>query len=221
MAVNNSLTEIKKVEAVCYMAGDENIKLSSDVVKRYFVSSGSDSVTDQEVYMFMKLCEFQHLNPFLKDAYLVKYKGSPAQIITSKSAYEKKAFKNPAYKGFKAGIYVVTASNELEKRDGMLYLQGEQIVGGWCDVYIDGYEKPISSAVSLSEYKQNTHIWNSKPATMIRKVAKVQALREAFPEDLQGLYTSEEIAEADVIEPAESENSNENFEDLMGGTVSD
>ena len=35
--------------------------------------------------------------------------------------------------------------------------------------------------------------WAVKPATMIRKVAKMQALREAFPEDLQGLYAAEEV----------------------------
>ena len=35
--------------------------------------------------------------------------------------------------------------------------------------------------------------WSGKPATMIRKVAKMQALREAFPEDLQGMYAAEEV----------------------------
>ena len=35
--------------------------------------------------------------------------------------------------------------------------------------------------------------WASKPATMIRKVALAQALREAFPEDLNGLYEPEEL----------------------------
>ena len=40
--------------------------------------------------------------------------------------------------------------------------------------------------------------WASKPATMIRKVALVQALREAFPEDLQGMYS---IEESDVPVP--------------------
>ena len=34
--------------------------------------------------------------------------------------------------------------------------------------------------------------WSSKPATMIRKVAQVQALREAFPDTLGGLYTADE-----------------------------
>ena len=35
-------------------------------------------------------------------------------------------------------------------------------------------------------------MWSGKPATMIRKVALSQALREAFPDSYSGLYTAEE-----------------------------
>ena len=37
---------------------------------------------------------------------------------------------------------------------------------------------------------------------MIRKVALVQALREAFPEDFQGMYSAEEM---NVVEPEADE----------------
>ena len=36
-------------------------------------------------------------------------------------------------------------------------------------------------------------MWAGKPGVMIRKVALVASLREAFPEDLQGMYASEEM----------------------------
>mgnify|MGYP001310735683 FL=1 len=36
-------------------------------------------------------------------------------------------------------------------------------------------------------------MWSSKPCTMIRKVAQSQALREAFPNELRGLYEKEEM----------------------------
>ena len=58
---------------------------------------------------------------------------------------------------------------------------------------------PIESSVSFDEYvgrKSNGEInsqWKSKPATMIRKVALVQALREAFPDDFSGMYAGEEM----------------------------
>ena len=50
--------------------------------------------------------------------------------------------------------------------------------------------------------------WSKKPATMIRKVAAVQALREAFPQSFAGMYVAEEMGAAepeyaagDVIDP--------------------
>ena len=49
--------------------------------------------------------------------------------------------------------------------------------------------------------------WSKKPATMIRKVAAVQALGEAFPQSFAGMYVAEEMgaepeyAAGDVIDP--------------------
>ena len=56
-------------------------------------------------------------------------------------------------------------------------------------------------------------MWHNKTATMIEKVAKVRALREAFVEQLGGMYEAEEFGvilpdepQADVVyEDAESE----------------
>ena len=46
--------------------------------------------------------------------------------------------------------------------------------------------------VRLEEYDKKQSTWNEKRSTMISKVAKVQALREAFPTQLGAMYTSEE-----------------------------
>lgn len=64
---------------------------------------------------------------------------------------------------------------------------------------MEGFDRPVKAAVSLEEYisrKKDGSVnaqWSTKPATMIRKVAKMQALREAFPEDFQGMYSAEEM----------------------------
>ena len=58
---------------------------------------------------------------------------------------------------------------------------------------------PTKCLVSLEEYIQKkkdgtvNSMWSSKPCTMIRKVAQSQALREAFPNELRGLYEKEEM----------------------------
>ena len=43
--------------------------------------------------------------------------------------------------------------------------------------------------------------WSKKPATMIRKVALVQALRESFPHNIvSGMYTAEEVGQEEPVE---------------------
>lgn len=80
----------------------------------------------------------------------------------------------------------------------------ERLVGGWCEVHVDGYDVPMFDEVSLEEYtgrkKDGTPSgqWARMPATMIRKVAIVHALREAFPDQMRGLYDASEMG----VEPS-------------------
>jgi len=46
----------------------EEVSLSADIIKRYLVSGDPSKVTDQEVMMCLKLCQYQKLNPFLNEA---------------------------------------------------------------------------------------------------------------------------------------------------------
>ena len=201
MAINNSLAPKKPMsdKPIEYKCGDETVKLSPSIIRNYLVNGNGD-VTDQEVAMFLNLCRFQHLNPFLREAYLIKFGSKPATIVTGKDAITKRAMRNPKYAGQQAGVVVYHQENgELEYRTGALVLKDEVLVGGWAKVYVKGYDVPIEVTVSYEEYVGTTKDgevnsqWSKKPATMIRKVALVQALREAFPEDLGGLYASEEM----------------------------
>ena len=117
---------------------------------------------------------------------------SPAQIVTGKGALEKRASRCERYRGFEAGIIIRRQYGNLEWRTGTFCMSEETLVGGWARVYVDGYTHPVETAVSLREYNTGKSVWAQKPATMIRKVAKSQALREAFPEDMQGMYEAEE-----------------------------
>lgn len=160
----------------------------------------ADNVTTNEIKAFLRLCQAQRLNPFTKDAYIVKYGNSPATIITGKEAFTKRAYRNPKFRGMEAGITVVS-NGAMQRRDGSLLLQGETLVGGWCKVYVDGYAAPMFDEVSMSEYSTGKSNWARIPATMIRKVAITHALREAFPEDLGGLYGEEEMSRAVEQQP--------------------
>jgi phage recombination protein Bet len=182
---------------VKYETDQGAVQLSPEIIKRYLVN-GNGSVTDQEVTMFLNLCKYQKLNPFLREAYLIKFGMEPATIVTGKEVFTKRASKNNDCDGWESGVIVLSSGN-LIYRPGTLVLKTEELVGGWCEVRRKDWSKPQRNEVSLSEYmrykKDGTPMasWKSMPATMIRKVAIVQALRDAFPEDLQGLYSQEEM----------------------------
>lgn len=169
--------------------------LSATTVKNYI----APGATDQEVLYFIELCKAQKLNPFVRDAYLVKYGSQPAQIIVGKDVFLKKAGENPNFNGLKAGIVVVDKNGDVKEREGSLKVPGDELIGGWCEVYLKNREYPTKCLVSLEEYIQKkkdgtvNSMWSSKPCTMIRKVAQSQALREAFPNELRGLYEKEEM----------------------------
>ena len=166
--------------------------LTADTVRNYLVS-GNGNVTDQEVVMFIELCKAQHLNPFIREAYLIKFGSAPANIVVGKDVFVKRAYRNPDYEGMRAGIVVVDKTGDVKEREGSLKAPGETLIGGWCEVYIKNKKHPIKSIVSLEEYSKAQSTWKSMPMVMIRKVAMVTALREAFPEDLQGMYDASEM----------------------------
>lgn len=199
--VQNSLTARKQAnenKITKIMTDTGEVQLSSATVKNYLVNGGGN-VTDQEVKLFIALCSGQKLNPLIKEAYLIKYGTQPAQMVVSKDVYQKRANKNPNYDGKKAGIVVLNLNGNVEYREGALLIEGETLLGGWCEVHKKNSNVPERIEVSFSEYvgkKKDGSVnnqWATKPATMIRKVAVAQALREAFTEDFQGLYTAEEM----------------------------
>lgn len=186
------------------MSGNE-LQLSTDMIKQYLCPNSQ--ISDAEAYMFLSLCRYQGLNPFLKEVYLVKYGGNPASMIVGKETFTKRAQKNPKYKGSKAGVVVLTKDGKLENRVGEIILDGEELVGGWADVYVDGYIEPISATVNFRErcqYKDGKPAskWATSPGLMIRKCALVAALREAFPSELGGMYSAEEQGYEEVTATA-------------------
>lgn len=155
------------------------------------------NIDDKELALVLGLCKAQRLNPFNKDVYIIKYGNSPASIVTSKEVFTKRANANPDFEGFDAGIVYINSQGEVCTREGSAVYKAanEQLVGGWCRVYVKG-RRPYYDEVTLEEYSTGKSGWAKMPATMIRKVALVHCLREAFPDDFQGLYAAEEMGNA-------------------------
>lgn len=161
--------------------------------------------TDKEIAFAMALCQAQHLDPFTKDVHLVKYGNGPLSIITSKEVFTKRAQANPKFEGMEAGVTFLTPDGQIVQREGSMPIKGWQLIGGWCKVYVSGYRVPIYDEVAMAEYSTGKSNWAKMPGTMIRKVAMCHALREAFPDDFQGLYGEEEMGkDGEVV--AENQN---------------
>ena len=128
-------------------------------------------------------------------------------MVVGKDTFQKRADADPNYDGQQAGVIVLDESGNAIKREGCLVLPGETLVGGWAKIYRKDRTYPSTAEVSLAEYAGRksdgspNRQWSGKPATMIRKVALVQALREAFPARLGAMYTAEEQG---VDEPVEA-----------------
>lgn len=164
--------------------------------------------TIAECRIFLETCKQYHLNPFTKEAYLIHYDNkngdTASTIVLGKTCYMKMAEAHPQYDGFEAGIIVIDeAAGELIHREGSIVYQGETLVGGWAKTYRKDRSRPFYEEVNFSEYDTKKSLWVTKPVTMIRKVALVHTLREAFPATFGGLIDESEApvdAEADFRE---------------------
>lgn len=164
--------------------------------------------TIAECRIFLETCKQYHLNPFTKEAYLIHYDNkngdTASTIVLGKTCYMKMAEAHPQYDGFEAGVIVMDeAAGELIHREGSIVYQGETLVGGWAKTYRKDRSRPFYEEANFSEYDTKKSLWVTKPATMIRKVALVHTLREAFPATFGGLIDESEVpvdAEADFRE---------------------
>ncbi|HJG95079.1 MAG TPA: phage recombination protein Bet [Enterococcus faecalis] len=204
-----------------YTAGGQEIKLSPDSVSQ-FVTKGNGKITREEAYNFIQLCRYAELNPFLNEAYIVKFGNQPAQMITGKEAFMKRAERQKSYNGFKAGIVVFNSKGEIEEREGTIIIDGkEQLLGGWAIVFRKDRDNEYKVTINFDEFakrKSNGELqstWQSMPANMIRKSALVNALREAYPDQLGAMYTEDEPNLTEV--QAVKEEKNEKTEEILEG----
>lgn len=192
--------ENKNELSVIYEVEGETIRLTPSIVQNYIVGTDAQ-ITLPEFKFFTSLCKARGLNPFLKEAYCIKFGNQPAQIVVGKDAILKRAIRNPNYDGLESGVIVkVNETGEIIERKGTFYdVETEKLVGGWAKVYRKDWKHPTYCSVSFAEVAQKksggmlNSNWASKGATMVEKVAKVRALRESFVDDLGGMYDAEEM----------------------------
>lgn len=154
--------------------------------------------TQREVELFLRYCAAHRLDPIgTKDAYLIKYGDKPASMVTGYQVFNRRAKSFPSYRGIKSGVVVERGGEVSHKQGSAVYRKlGETLIGGWAEVYVEGWEAPVYNEVALSDYSTGRSNWQKMPGVMIEKVAKANAWRTAYPDEFGGMYTSEEMGQA-------------------------
>jgi phage recombination protein Bet len=211
-------TLVPKQEKAVIKWQERNITVTFDDVK----NSICPRATDQEVVIFLKMCQSLNLNPWERDIFMVKYGDEPASYIVASQAYLKAAEACPEFDGYEAGI-LIESDGEVKQREGAFLLDKEQnrLVGGYAKVYRKDRQHAFYNSVNIKECAKYTkegkltRFWSSMPATMIRKVALARALREAFPTRLGGMVSDaeyyEEIPEGTLPPAFEKPNGEKNW----------
>jgi phage recombination protein Bet len=202
---NTSAQATKNELVVVYRIDDNEIMLTPKIVQDYIVG-GNAQITLPEYKMFSEMCKVRKLNPFLKEAYLVKYsEKTPAQLIVGKEAILKRAVLNPQFDGREQGIIVANKQGHIIEKAGTFKTEDEKLLGGWARVYRKDWTHPTYITVTFEEVAQKkgdgslNSNWAGKGATMVEKVALVRALRETFVEDLGGMIDENEAWDPDNI----------------------
>lgn len=167
-------------------------------------STIAKDLTDNELALFVEVCKLRNLDPFLKQIYAVKrkskgYNGQPDTYVmtiqTGIDGFRLIADRTGRYAPGKAPEYQYDDKGNLSAATSFVRKMTPD--GTWHEV----------SAVALwSEYAQYGYgdklspMWAKMPHTMLAKCAEALALRKAFPADLSGLYTDDEMAQADTAQ---------------------
>lgn len=145
-----------------------------DTIKQTVARGANDS----QLALFLQICKSRSLDPFTKQVYF-----TPQGIIVSIDGFRAIAERTGCYAPGPTRYEYDDAKNLVAA-----YVTVRKLVAGtWFD---------LEESARYEEYRGTSPIWKSKPHAMLAKCAESRALRRAFSSDLSGLYSPEEMDQA-------------------------
>lgn len=146
---------------------------------------------DPEASAFIDVCKRRGLAPEEKQIYLIPRKGKWVPQ-TSIDGYRLIAERSGVYAGSDDAIFEESGG---KLPNGRRY-PDKATVTVW--KIVAGIRCPYTSSAYWDEFNGGENLWLTLPHVMLAKCAESQALRKAFPADLSGIYTIEEMDQADA-----------------------
>ena len=145
--------------------------------------------TDMELKSFIYQCERTGLDPFSRQIYFMKDKSGKVMIQTSIDGFRLIAERSGAYEGQTQALWCGP--------DGVwkdVWMSPDYPVAAKVGVYKKGFREALYAIAHWNEYFGVPGFMHKKmPTLMLAKVAESLALRKAFPNEMSGLYTQEEM----------------------------
>lgn len=172
-----------------------------DLIKR----TVAKDATDDELQLFLHQAQKMGLDPLARQIHFQKFKSkngaANVSFITTIDGYRLVADRTGRYAGnsepvFKGQINGIDWGDydKVKPVPAQATVTVKKIVGGAvCD---------FSATVFWHEYYpsgRKGHMWRKMPCVMLAKCAEAAALRKAFPADLSGVYTADEMGQADIV----------------------
>lgn len=169
----------------------DELESKKDLIKRLYCKGS----TDDELNLFMHACKRTGLDPFMRQIYAIK-RGPSMTIQTGIDGFRLIAERTGNYSPGREPSFTYDEKGNLTSATA--YIKKMTSDKTWHEVAATAY---------MEEYKVDQGLWKKMPRTMLAKCAESIALRKAFPAELSGIYTKDEMDQADSkeIQPIETE----------------